>query len=137
MIRNNILIYLITLITFLIIDGVWLYIMNSRFYAPKLGDIIGPDVMLLPAFIFYLLIALGAVIFIIVPSKDWWSGWMLFWRGGLLGVVAYGTYDLTNQALVANWPTIVTIVDMSWSFVLMGSVCFIVGDISRRYGLLI
>jgi uncharacterized membrane protein len=32
----------------------------------------------------------------------------------MLGLVAYGTYDLTNQATLLGWPTLVTVVDLVW-----------------------
>ena len=34
--------------------------------------------------------------------------------GGLLGLVAYATYDLTNVATFSRWPLVVTVVDMVW-----------------------
>jgi uncharacterized membrane protein len=34
--------------------------------------------------------------------------------GGALGLVAYGTYDLTNYATLKNWPLTVTLVDLTW-----------------------
>jgi uncharacterized membrane protein len=34
--------------------------------------------------------------------------------GGLLGLVAFATYDLTNLATLSRWPVIVTVVDMVW-----------------------
>jgi uncharacterized membrane protein len=38
--------------------------------------------------------------------------------GALLGLVAYGTYDLTNHATLRDWPLSLTIADMAWgSFV--------------------
>jgi uncharacterized membrane protein len=34
--------------------------------------------------------------------------------GGLLGMVAYATYDFSNLAAIKNWPVVVTIVDIVW-----------------------
>jgi uncharacterized membrane protein len=36
----------------------------------------------------------------------------------LLGLVAYGTYDLTNQATLKVWPSAITIADLCWGAVL-------------------
>lgn len=38
--------------------------------------------------------------------------------GGLLGLFAYGTFDLTALALLDGWPVIVALVDMVWGTVL-------------------
>ena len=35
-------------------------------------------------------------------------------RGALLGLVAYATYDLTNQATLAIWSPRVTAFDLAW-----------------------
>ena len=34
-----------------------------------------------------------------------------------LGLVAYGTYDLTNQATLRDWPAAVTAADLGWGVV--------------------
>ncbi|MEL7430704.1 MAG: DUF2177 family protein, partial [Pseudomonadota bacterium] len=45
--------------------------------------------------------------------------------GGLLGLVAYGTYDITNLATLKNFPPIVAVVDMIWGTLLTASVATI------------
>jgi uncharacterized membrane protein len=35
----------------------------------------------------------------------------------VLGLVAYATYDLTNQATLKTWPGIVTVADVCWGIV--------------------
>ena len=34
--------------------------------------------------------------------------------GALLGLFAYGTYDLTNLATLKGWPVFLSILDMAW-----------------------
>ena len=36
------------------------------------------------------------------------------WTGALFGLVAYATYDLTNQATLRVWPAHITLIDMAW-----------------------
>jgi uncharacterized membrane protein len=38
--------------------------------------------------------------------------------GAVFGFVAYATYDLTNQATLKNWSTVLTIADLVWGTVL-------------------
>ena len=40
--------------------------------------------------------------------------------GIVFGVVAYGTYNLTNMATIKNWSVNVVIVDMVWGGILTG-----------------
>ena len=35
----------------------------------------------------------------------------------VLGLVAYATYDLTNQATLKNWSTGLTLADMGWGMI--------------------
>jgi uncharacterized membrane protein len=49
----------------------------------------------------------------------------IFLLGALLGLFGYGTYDLTNQATLKEWPTVVTVVDLVWGALLTGVVSII------------
>ena len=42
---------------------------------------------------------------------DWQRALM---RGGLFGLVAYGTYDLTGLAVMRDWPLRITLIDIAW-----------------------
>ena len=35
-------------------------------------------------------------------------------NGAILGLVAYATYDLTNQATLRDWPLSITLADIPW-----------------------
>ena len=39
---------------------------------------------------------------------------MVRFYGAFLGLFAYATYDLTNQATLKNWPLAVTVADLCW-----------------------
>ena len=77
----------------------------------------------LPAGIFYLVYILGPSALVVVPAFNDGSGYLeTFLYGALLGLVAYGTYDLTNQATLKDWPALVTLVDLTWGALLTGAV---------------
>jgi len=42
--------------------------------------------------------------------------------GALFGFFTYATYDLTNLALLKDWPIIIVIVDILWGVVLCSAV---------------
>lgn len=110
--------YLATLITFLGIDFVWLARMADVLYRPAMGDMVLDRFRLAPALVFYLAFAAGLVHFAVRPalaSADWTTALL---NGALLGLAAYGTYDLTNQATLRNWTTLLTCADMAWGTVL-------------------
>ncbi len=98
---------------FVIIDAIWLSLIANSFYKEKLGKLLAEKPSLGAAAIFYALYIIGLVIFIIKPGIDQ-SLTTVAWKGALLGLIMYATYDLTNQATLRDWPTSITIVDLIW-----------------------
>lgn len=103
-----------TALVLLALDSVWLTTMAPILYRPNLGDMLLPSFRLGPAIAFYLIYLFGILYFAIQPSLSTGKISVALIRGALLGFVCYGTYDLTNQATLRIWPTIVTVVDMAW-----------------------
>jgi uncharacterized membrane protein len=98
---------------FIIIDAIWLSFIANSFYKEKLGKLIAEKPSLGAAAIFYALYILALIVFIIKPGIDQ-SLATVAWKGALLGLVMYATYDLTNQATLKDWPVSITIVDLIW-----------------------
>lgn len=113
--------YLVTFIVFMAIDAVWLTQMASRLYQPTIGHLLAPEPDLFAALVFYLLYILGLVVFTVRPLHHDVSLWAAAGRGALFGLVAYATYDLTNQATLRDWPWHVTGIDLVWGTVLTGT----------------
>jgi len=109
----------------LVIDALWLAVISKGFYQKQIGFLMSKNPNWIAAIIFYLLFAVGLVIFVITPSLE--KGWVYaILAGALFGLICYGTYDLTNLTTIKNWPVIVTIVDMIWGSVFSGLVSLIV-----------
>ena len=106
--------YVSTAVVFLALDAVWLGTMADRLYRPAIGHLMADRFSLAPAVLFYLLYVAGAVVFAVMPalaSGRWTTALGL---GALLGLLAYATYDLTNQATLKDWSWQVTIADLCW-----------------------
>ena len=118
----------------LLIDGVWLLLMLKRFYVPNIGHLLSDSVSILPALIFYILFGFALNIFVVLPALKSNTGYFeVLLMGLLFGMVTYGTYDLTNQATLKNWPWIVTIADIVWGSCLTSAVSLISTSITRYY----
>lgn len=106
--------YAATAVTMLALDGIWLTLAVPRLYQPRLGEIMAAKPSLPPAVAFYLLYVLAIVVLAVLPALRE-GGWRrLFTHAAVFGLVAYATYDLTNQATLKTWSTTITIVDMAW-----------------------
>ncbi len=106
--------YLASAVIFIGLDALWLSFMGPRLYTPLLRDMLTSTVRPVPAVLFYLLYIGGIVIFAIAPGAPpaRLSGVML--RGACFGLIAYATYDLTNQATLRTWPPVITLADLTW-----------------------
>lgn len=105
--------YLSTGIVFLILDGVFLTFVGMKLYKPDIGELLSGSVRAAPAVLFYLLYIFGLVWFCVWPSlAEGWSKALV--AGLILGLVAYGTYDFTCQAVMKVWSWKVTLVDLAW-----------------------
>lgn len=115
------------------VDIVWLSTMSKRFYSKFIGHLMADKPELLPALVFYLIYIAGVTFFVVIPGlKNNYPPLKIFLTGALLGLMAYGTYDLTNQATLKNWPVLVTLVDLVWGAFLTGAVSIIAVIISKN-----
>ena len=114
--------FLVTLFSFLIIDGLWLTVIAKDFYAKYLGFLMSKTPNLFAAILFYLIYVITMVVLIISPAVQKGSLQSAILTGALFGLCAYATYDLTNLATIKNWPVLVTIVDLIWGTFLSGTV---------------
>lgn len=113
--------YALTLVVFALIDTAWLGTMGDRLYRPLVGSMLADDFRLAPAIVFYALYAAGLTLFAVLPGLAE-GGWKkaLLW-GGLLGLFAYGTYDLTNLATLKSWSLKLALIDMAWGMCVSAS----------------
>ena len=115
---KNFAIYASFLVTLIAIDLVWLLGVAKNLYRDQMGDLMASEPKLIAGLVFYLLYALGVCIFVIVPalSKQSWMHALQY--GALFGLFCYMTYDLTNLAVIRNFPTQLALIDIAWgSFV--------------------
>ncbi|MCX5924144.1 MAG: DUF2177 family protein [Candidatus Dependentiae bacterium] len=126
--------YFSALVPLLVIDGIWLTLMSKRFYAPLLGNLLAKNIQIAPVILFYVIYAVGITIFIVLPAlQDNYSALKIMSLGGLLGLVAYGAYDFTNQATLQNWSTLLTVVDLCWGTTVTALTAIIATKITRFF----
>src|SRR5579862_5172428 len=117
--------YFVASFTFLAIDMVWLGLMASRFYRPILGEVALASVNLPAAAAFYGIYPVGLLLFAIHPALKSGSPLAALVWGGLFGFFTYATYDLTNQATLRNWSSVLSVVDVAWGTTLAATTSLI------------
>ena len=109
--------YVATFLVFIGMDAVWLTTMTRPLYQHDLGPLLLAHPRLAPGVLFYVLYMVGLTALAVAPalkSGDWRRAAL---SGGLFGLVAYATYDLTNLATLTGFTLRVTIADMAWGLV--------------------
>ena len=105
--------YVATGLIFLSLDGGWLALVAPTLYKPQIGVLLAEKVRAAPAVLFYLIYIAGLIYFCVAPNLG--RGWVrAAVSGAVLGLVAYGAYDLTCQAVMKTWSTSVSAADMLW-----------------------
>lgn len=97
-----------------VLDLVWLGLIMRDFYQENIGHLFAENISWFFGIIFYVFYVAGVFIFAVLPAVRVGKLRRAVTLGALLGLLAYGTYDLTNQTTLKDWPFIVTVVDMLW-----------------------
>ncbi len=112
---QNILLYVSTLIPLVILDAIWLLYLGKPFYTKTMGFLFTESFKMGPALVFYPLYAFAIVFLVLSPGIANGSSILnIALKGAILGLAAYGAYDITNHATIPNWPLSMTIVDIAW-----------------------
>ncbi len=117
-----------------LLDYLYLGKLMYGFYLNELGSLARMQdgrfqPMLLPAAGVYALLALGVVCFVLSWVESWSQA--LVW-GGVLGLIIYGVYDLTNLSTLQGYSWKMTIADMAWGTVLCGFVSVLTFFLRQR-----
>lgn len=117
-------VYLCLVPVFLAIDLLWLGVIMSGFYKAELGPLLRRSGEAMApiwwaAFLVYILIPLGIVLFVLPGLPLETSLAPAFAWGAVFGLILYGVYDFTNFSLVQHWPLRLTLADIAWG----GFVC--------------
>ncbi|WP_209427197.1 DUF2177 family protein [Pararhodobacter sp. SW119] len=104
----------VTGLIFLIADAIMLPKVIKPLFERHLGDAILRNVRPLPAGLFYVLYMAGVIWFAAWPALLADAPALALLNGALLGLVAYGTYELVSWTVMRNWHPSMVAVDMAW-----------------------
>ena len=117
-----IILWIAAAVLFLVIDMVWLLWLGRSFYVAEIGPLLREAPNMGAAGAFYLLYVTGLMIFERGAELEHYRQIQSLKYGPVFGLMAYGTYDLTNLAVAKGFTTKIAIIDMAWGTVLTGSV---------------
>ena len=113
---------LASIISFVLLDYVWLAHVAKSFYLDKLAlhvtlkdGALVPYALAIP--LVYIVATIGIIFFVLPKITSYGTA---FLYGTLFGFVLYGFYDFTNLATLKDYPWSLTLLDTAWGTILVG-----------------
>ena len=115
-------IYLIVLVVFLVLDLPMFGIVNRQMYENQLKKINGSNKIrnnrILPAAIVAYFFLVVGLYYFAVKEKS-------VYNGALFGLVVYGVYNFTNLATISKYGIMESVVDTLWGTILCAAVTYV------------
>ena len=103
-----------------VLDIVWLSMLAKPIYQEGIGHLMASQPNLIFAGLFYLVYALGLMRFAVLPNIAKPGFKTTFLAATVFGFFVYASYDLTNLALLKDWPFHLSVIDIAWGTLLSG-----------------
>ncbi len=107
--------YVAVLIAVAVLDAIWLGLIAKDLYKREMGSLMSDSIRIVPAALFYLLYPIAVVYLCLYVQPAGWIEAML--RAAVLGLAAYGAYNLTNMSIIRGWPISLSLIDWTWGCV--------------------
>lgn len=106
-------IYAAIIVTYLVLDALWLGVISKSHYQEAIGHIMRDQYPIAPWVIFYVMYSAAILYLVIWPNQSASIGTVAI-SAAVLGMAAYGAYNLTCYAILKDWPLSITLMDWAW-----------------------
>jgi uncharacterized membrane protein len=113
--------YICTIIFMFIVDLIWLSQLAQPLYQAGIGHLMAAQPKLGFAALFYLVFVFGLIWCAVRPNAKKSGVKAIFFAGATFGFFIYASYDLTNLALLKDWPLGLSLIDITWGTLLSGT----------------
>lgn len=107
---------------FIVVDLIWLGIIAQPLYDHFIGDLMRESPNWYGAIVFYVLFVIGLIYFALAEALEKKSMKIAAQKGAAYGFFTYMTFELTNYAVLDEWPLGLVPIDIAWGIVLATSV---------------
>lgn len=131
---SAVMMYLATVVPFLIIDAAVVRLVMLPLFERNVGPLLAEETRLDVALGFYLFYVAGIVYFAVAPAAREGDAMLALQNGAILGLLAYGTYEMTNMATLRGWSWTMVAADITWGAIVTAGTAFIGLSIYRAFG---
>ena len=129
----NIILFTATALVFFALDAAGLRFLVRPVFERHVGHLLADPLRLAPAAIFYLLYVGGLLWFVSLPALRSGGAMSALLNGALFGLLAYGTYEMTNFATLRDWSLEQVVIDCLWGAALTGVSACVGVVIAQRF----
>lgn len=125
-----------TILLFFLLDCLWIGFIAQSFYLSHLSSVLNIQdgsltARLAPGVFVYICFAI--MIWCVVLPLAQWHIMQAFLYGALLGFIIYGIYDMTNMAVLKEWPFPVALLDICWGTFLCSITSGVCGTLYQHF----
>lgn len=106
--------YVVAAVIFGVLDTIWLGRVGRPLYDARIGHLLAERPNMVAAILFYALYIAGLTYFVTHPAIVEGSWTRALVAGAIFGVVAYATWNLTNLAVLKDFPASIVPIDLTW-----------------------
>ncbi len=128
---KQIITYIVVLVSFVLIDMAWLLGIARSTYVAEMGSLLRKQPNLVAGLAFYVLYVWG-IWFFALRGSEGQSVLVVAGIGAALGLVAYGTYDLTNLSVMEGFNFKIAMIDLVWG-TLLTAIVTVIGVWTMRW----
>ena len=123
--------YLAAAIVFIVVDLIWIALVVLDTYEREIGDLLSDSPNGVAAGVFYIGYIAGILLLASLPAVEKRSWKIAAVNGAVLGAIAYGTYTVTNYAVLTGWTMTLVVSDTIWGAFITG-LCAVVAYAAAR-----
>lgn len=124
--------FVVTLAVLVALDAAMLGLFMAPLFMAHIGPIMAEPMRAAPAVLFYPAYAAGLVWLVSRPALR--EGRAVVAPAAVVGAMAYGTFELTNYAILRDWHLSMVVADMAWGTVLTAVSAWAGVTAVRRWG---
>ena len=113
------------LLTFGVLDGVWLGFIAKSWYQAEMAGLLRTEFITWPWVAFYVLYSVVIFVLAVVANRDK-SALYASIDGALLGLASYGAYNLTNYSIMQGFSLKIMLLDWCWG-IFISAICALSG----------
>lgn len=112
--KRYLVLYFVTLLTMVPLDMLFIGKIAKPIFSADIGPMLSPNPNMVAAVIFYLLYAVGILVFASATAASWKTALVY---SALFGFMAYMTFELTNRVILTGWTWRLVALDLAWGTV--------------------